>query len=310
MSAGTATASATAPASVEGPSQGTTTCRVRNVLQQTVLETRSGWASISSIKLASDGDRLRARGVCKGNFWVSKRLTITGGAARTAVQPGAFSEAYDVKVYRSSFDHNLNLGYHSAFNNYGTAELIRSEVDHNTSFDPFRGGGIYNTGTPLTVKQSIVRYNEPYKHESRPPQPPPRDRGLFADRRTATNRLLSLKPAEHLAPSCSPLGCMTGHADSITGAATDLTIRNGGTSPPPASALKARVWSSSKISSSGGPSSTVTTQSWQPGPRTTQVSQSIRVVMDRTMALATDTASRAGSPLRAGCRCRHLRSKP
>lgn len=75
----------------------------------------------------------------------------------------------------------------------------------------------------------------------------------------------------------------------MTGDATDRTIRNGGTSPPPAKALNALVWSSSKISSSGGPSSTVTTQLWQSGPRTTQVSQSIRVVMDRTVALATDT---------------------
>ncbi len=35
------------------------------------------------------------------------------------------------------------------------------------------------------------------------------------------------------------------------------------------------------VSSGGGPSSTVTTQSWQARPRTTQVSQSIRVVMSQ-----------------------------
>ena len=38
----------------------------------------------------------------------------------------------------------------------------------------------------------------------------------------------------------------------------------------------------------GGPSSTVTTQSWQARPRTTQVSQSMRVVMQRTLTGGTD----------------------
>jgi hypothetical protein len=48
------------------------------------------------------------------------------------------------------------------------------------------------------------------------------------------------------------------------------------------------------VSSGGGPSSTVTTQSWQCSPRTTQVSQSIRVVMDRTVTGATDNGLVSG----------------
>ena len=42
----------------------------------------------------------------------------------------------------------------------------------------------------------------------------------------------------------------------------------------------------------GGPSSTVTTQSWHASPRTTQVSQSILVVMPVTLAAATDISPR------------------
>jgi phosphoglycerol transferase MdoB-like AlkP superfamily enzyme len=47
------------------------------------------------------------------------------------------------------------------------------------------------------------------------------------------------------------------------------------------------------VSSGGGPRSTVTTQSWQASPRTTQVSQSIRVVMRNTVTATTDSRGRA-----------------
>ena len=58
-----------------------------------------------------------------------------------------------------------------------------------------------------------------------------------------------------------------------------VTSRSGGTRPPAASVSRARHSSSARVSSGGGPSSTVTTQSWQASPRTRQVSQSILVVM-------------------------------
>ena len=73
------------------------------------------------------------------------------------------------------------------------------------------------------------------------------------------------------------------YADSTEGPSTGSTRRSGGTSPPSASAVRARISSSSIVSSGGGPSSTVTTQSWQWSPRTTQVSQSILVAMEQKM---------------------------
>src|SRR4051794_27496830 len=81
------------------------------------------------------------------------------------------------------------------------------------------------------------------------------------------------------------------HADSTSGPATGCTSRRGGTRPPSASTSRARRSSSSMVSSGGGPRRTVTTQSWQASPRTTQVSQSIRVVMVRTVAGTTDSGS-------------------
>src|SRR5688572_2808014 len=78
-------------------------------------------------------------------------------------------------------------------------------------------------------------------------------------------------------------------ADSISGDATGCTSRNGGTRPPWARTSSARHASSSKVSSGGGPSSTVTTQSPQANPRTTQVSQSILVVMSRILTGTTDS---------------------
>ena len=85
-------------------------------------------------------------------------------------------------------------------------------------------------------------------------------------------------------------------ADSISGGATGCTRRNGGTRPPRERTSIARHASSSKVSSGGGPSSTVTTQSPHANPLTTQVSQSILVVMARTLTGSTDSGPR-GSPV-------------
>ena len=80
------------------------------------------------------------------------------------------------------------------------------------------------------------------------------------------------------------------YADSMTG-------RRGSAAPssgvaralrPPARPGRPGT-SSSSISSGGGPSSTVTTQSWHARPRTTQVSQSILVVMPVTQAGTADS---------------------
>ena len=76
----------------------------------------------------------------------------------------------------------------------------------------------------------------------------------------------------------------------MTGPLTGSTSRRGGTRPPEARTSRAAISSSSMVSSGGGPRSTVTTQSWQCSPRTTQVSQSILVVMSRTVTGATDIA--------------------
>src|SRR3712207_1447938 len=66
-------------------------------------------------------------------------------------------------------------------------------------------------------------------------------------------------------------------------------MRNAGTRPLPARTSSARRSSSSIVSSGGGPRSTVTTQSWQARPRTTQLSQSILVVMRTAVPAAADS---------------------
>src|SRR5690242_11904035 len=68
-------------------------------------------------------------------------------------------------------------------------------------------------------------------------------------------------------------------ADSTSGPVIGVTMRSGGTSPESASTASACSSSVSRLSSGGGPSSTVTTQSWQASPRTRQVSQSMRTLM-------------------------------
>src|SRR5690606_34857057 len=64
-------------------------------------------------------------------------------------------------------------------------------------------------------------------------------------------------------------------AISASGPATAVTSRSGGTRPDPASTSRAACSSASKPAAGGGPSSTLTTQSEQAGPRTRQLSQSM-----------------------------------
>ena len=85
------------------------------------------------------------------------------------------------------------------------------------------------------------------------------------------------------------------HADSTSGPGTRAPP-GAAEAPDQPSASRSRACrsSSSRVSSGGGPRSTVTTQSWHKSPRTTQESQSIHVVMSRRLAGTTD------SPLRTG----------
>src|SRR4051794_20689683 len=81
----------------------------------------------------------------------------------------------------------------------------------------------------------------------------------------------------------------------MAGGSTGVTSLSGGTRPPAASVSRARHSSSASVSSGGGPSSTVTTQSWQASPRTRQVSQSILVVMPLTLPEPTDNDPPTGA---------------
>lgn len=59
-------------------------CTATNVNEERVLKSRDGWALSTAIDVASPGDRIRVKGVCTGEFTVSKKLTITGGNAEKA----------------------------------------------------------------------------------------------------------------------------------------------------------------------------------------------------------------------------------
>lgn len=75
---------ASAPAPLAPSDAPAAKCRVLNVDEDRVLESRDGWALSTAIELAAAGDRLRVKGVCKGQFQVDKDLQITGGNAQTA----------------------------------------------------------------------------------------------------------------------------------------------------------------------------------------------------------------------------------
>ena len=156
---------AVVPAPVANAGSGGSTCRVRNVTQDTY-----GGSARTMVAAAHDGDRLRVRGTCIGAVVIDRDLTITGvgasaklsggGRARVVrVRPGAIVTLSELIVSDGAARHGGGIL------NAGTLTLVHVKVRNNRAGpddpcglrpDPtcgYRrgsrnvGGGIVNTGT-------------------------------------------------------------------------------------------------------------------------------------------------------------------
>ena len=129
--------------------------------------TTDSGALAAALTIASDGDTLAIRGVCKGTFEIAHSLTLVGGAGAALDGQGAgtvltIDAGNDVRVTNL-----LIRGGSSAsaggIRNAGTLSLANSEVSGNSASGPsgtefFAAGGILNTGA-LAVANSIVTAN-------------------------------------------------------------------------------------------------------------------------------------------------------
>lgn len=132
-----------APVPVAPSDAAATKCRVLNVDEDRVLESRDGWALSTAIELAAAGDRLRVKGVCKGSFQVDKDLQITGGNAETAPVLTSDSGQGVLTVGNDDFDEisvklgNLEVtGGVTNFSETSTVRMWKVHMHH--------GGGLVN----------------------------------------------------------------------------------------------------------------------------------------------------------------------
>jgi hypothetical protein len=139
-------------------------CRVRNVDQGT-----AGGSLKAMAAAADDGDRLRVRGVCRGEVVVASDITIRGvgeGPAVTGlgvrrvlrVQPGAEVTIRDLLIRDGRAPDAVTLRGGGGIRIRGSLTLIDSTVRDNRAGPGGLGGGILNLGD-LTVSGSTIRRN-------------------------------------------------------------------------------------------------------------------------------------------------------
>ncbi len=141
---------------------GTTTCRVRNVTQDT-----HGASFPAMVKAAVDGDRLTVRGTCEGGIVIRADIIIRGvGDPRPVLTGRHRHRAFRVWYTSTVMLRHLAMvggaaeGYGGGILNYGTLTLTDSVVRGNMAMEG-SGGGIANLGT-LTLNDSVVRGNTGY----------------------------------------------------------------------------------------------------------------------------------------------------
>jgi hypothetical protein len=139
-------------------------CRVRNVDQAT-----NGGSLKAMAAAANDGDRLRVRGVCRGEVVVTDDITIRGvgdgptvtglGVRRVfRIQPGATATIKQLRILDGRAPSSAGLRGGGGIRNRGELTLNESTVRDNRAGPGGLGGGILNLGD-LTVFDSTIRDN-------------------------------------------------------------------------------------------------------------------------------------------------------
>ena len=139
-------------------------CRVRNVDQGT-----SGGSLKALAAAANDGDRLRVRGVCRGEVVVTNDITISGvGDSPTVtgqgirrvfrIQPGATVTIKKLRIRDGRAPSSAGLRGGGGIRNRGELTLLDSTVRDSRAGGGGLGGGILNLGD-LTVVDSTIRDN-------------------------------------------------------------------------------------------------------------------------------------------------------
>ncbi len=153
---------------------GTKTCWVKNVTLAKSYGPAMGSVLQGAIDKAGAGNTLEVRGLCVGNFAISKDLTLVGVAKSgypvatldggyvtgSTIFPGvvlAISAGATVAVSNLTIQHGADGGDVGGVYNRGSLSLSHSTVSNNT------GSGIVNIGSPLTLVSSSVTGNVVFK---------------------------------------------------------------------------------------------------------------------------------------------------
>ena len=152
-------------AALSGPvalaGSGSSTCRVRNVTQDT-----QGHSFKKMVAAAHDGDSLRVRGKCRGAI-IGTDLTIRGIGDDAILTGRDRYQVLRIDAGATVTIRHLRIVHGSAIiadrggggiANGGTLTLVDSIVSHSTAPYEHSGGGIDNGGS-LTLRDTIVRHN-------------------------------------------------------------------------------------------------------------------------------------------------------
>jgi hypothetical protein len=146
----------------------TPACRVTNLSTNQVYD-GSGGNLQTAIDHASPGTHLRIRGVCAGNFSITKRLRLLGVATSAFPVPTLQGDATDSVLTVANapvviVDIRITNGggdVGGGIYNTGTLTLTGStEVTMNGGFDEPMGGGIFNSGAVVMRRSASVTDND------------------------------------------------------------------------------------------------------------------------------------------------------